>query len=149
VNSSVNVLLSSGPAPVAVPSLQGLAEAAATQSLAKAGLSLGTVTFQASASVTAGKVLEQSPAGGTKVAKASKVNLVISNGPAALVVTPKVVGLTKAKATAVLKNAGEVLGAVSTAASALPAGEVISQSPLANAKVARGSAVRVVISTGK
>jgi beta-lactam-binding protein with PASTA domain len=148
VGGSVNLSVSSGAALVPVPSVIGLTQAAAGADLSKAGLSMGTVTSQASATVAAGKILGQSPAAGAKVAKASKVNLAISTGPV-LVVTPKVVGLTEAKAKAVLQNAGETLGAVTTAANPLPAGEVISQSPLANAKAARGSAVRVVISTGK
>jgi serine/threonine-protein kinase len=132
---------------VLVPSLEGLTESAATKDLAKADLSLGTVTSTASASVAAGKVIGQSPAAGTKAAKESRVNLVISTGPA-LVTTPQVVGLTKAAATAALKNAGEVLGAVSTAANALPAGEVISQTPAANARVTQGTAVHLIISSG-
>jgi beta-lactam-binding protein with PASTA domain len=148
-HSAVNVVLSSGPAPVqvSVPALEGLAESAATTALTKAGLAAGAVTSQASASVAAGKILSQSPAAGTKAAKGSSVSLVMSTGPA-LVTTPKVVGLTKAAAIAALQSAGESLGAVTTAANSLPSGEVISQTPAANTQEAKGTAVRLIISTG-
>jgi beta-lactam-binding protein with PASTA domain len=150
--SAVSLVVSTGPAakppaPVIVPALNGLTETSAAQALSNAGLALGAVSSQASSTVPAGKVLGQSPAAGSKAAKATPVSVVLSSG-AAMVLVPKVIGLSKASAAAVLVNAGVALGAVSAVANSMPAGDVISQVPAANIKVARGSAVRLSVSTG-
>jgi len=65
------------------------------------------------------------------------------------VVVPNVVGLTQSAATAAITGANLVVGTVTQQSSAsVPAGNVISQSPLAAASVAPGSAVSLVVSTG-
>ena len=62
---------------------------------------------------------------------------------------PNVVNYTVAAAIAKLKLSGLVLGTQTTASSAtVPAGEIISQSPLAGYSIAHGSAINVVVSTG-
>jgi hypothetical protein len=73
---------------------------------------------------------------------------VISSGPAPVSV-PNVVGLTQAGATSAIQNAGLVLGTVTTASSnTVPAGNVISESPVAGTQVNPGSAVNLVFSSG-
>jgi PASTA domain len=60
---------------------------------------------------------------------------------------PNVVGLTQAAATTAITNAGLVLGTVTTASSStVPAGSVISESPIAGTQVNAGSAVNLVVS---
>ena len=146
--SAVDLVVSSGPAPVSVPNVVGLTQAAATTAITGAGLVLGNVTTQYSATVPAGSVISQNPLGGTSVAPGSAVDLVVSSGPAPVSV-PNVVGLTQAAATTAITGAGLVLGNVTTQYSAsVPAGSVISQSPLAGASVAPGSAVDLVVSSG-
>ena len=146
--SAVDLVISSGPAPVSVPNVVGLTQAAATTAITGAGLVVGTVSTQNSASVAAGSVISQNPVGGTSVAPGSAVNLVVSSGPAPVSV-PNVVGLTQAAATTAITGAGLVLGNVSTQNSAsVAAGNVISQNPLGGASVAPGSAVDLVISSG-
>jgi PKD repeat protein len=67
---------------------------------------------------------------------------------ASIVIVPNVVGLTAAAAQTTLANAG-LVGVATTAASAtVPAGLVISQSPVAGSSVARNSVVSYVVSTG-
>jgi beta-lactam-binding protein with PASTA domain len=62
---------------------------------------------------------------------------------------PNVVGLAQPDATLAIKNAGLVLGTVTTTASAtVAAGSVISQSPSAGTNVNSGSAVNLVVSSG-
>ena len=75
--SAVNIVVSSGPA---VPNVIGLTQAAAAKSITGAGLVVGTVVRQSSATVAAGLVIRQSPGAGTSVAAKSPVNLVVSSG---------------------------------------------------------------------
>jgi hypothetical protein len=82
VGSAVALEVSSGPAPVTVPNVVGLSQAAATAAITNAGLVLGTVTTQSSASVAAGNVISQNPPGGASVSPGSAVALVVSTGPA-------------------------------------------------------------------
>ena len=114
--SAVNLVVSSGPAPVLVPNVVGLTQAAATTAITGAGLVVGTVTTQASGTVAAGNVISESPAAGTSVSAGSAVNLVVSSGPAPVLV-PNVVGLTQAAATTSITGAGLVVGTVTTQAS--------------------------------
>jgi len=65
------------------------------------------------------------------------------------VTVPNVVSLTQAAASSSITNAGLALGTVTTAASAtVPAGAVISQTPLAGTSVTPGTAVNLVVSSG-
>jgi hypothetical protein len=70
--------------PVAVPSVVGETQAAATSAITGAGLVLGTVTTQSSSTVPSGSVISESPAAGTQVSTGSAVNLVVSSGSGAL-----------------------------------------------------------------
>ena len=87
-----------GAAPVSVPNVVGQTQAAATSAITGAGLVVGTVTQQSSATVAAGLVISESPVAGTSVAAKSAVNLVVSSG-AAPVSVPNVAGQTQAAAT--------------------------------------------------
>ncbi len=139
------------PAPVTVPDLAGLSQGAASAALQSAGLAVGAVTRQSSATVPAGTVIGQNPAAGASVASGSAVNLVVSSGPptAPPVIVPNVVGLSESAATAALTGAGLTLGAVTRQASAtVPAGSVIGQNPAAGASVARSAPVDLVVSSG-
>jgi uncharacterized repeat protein (TIGR02543 family) len=146
--SSVNLVISSGPASVSVPNVVGDTQAAATTAITGAGLVVGTVTTASSGTVAAGDVISESPVAGTTVAAGSGMNLVVSTGPAALLV-PNVVGDTQAAATTAITGAGLVVGTVTTASSGtVAAGNVISESPVAGTSVAAGSGVNLVISSG-
>ena len=66
---------------ITVPSVVGQTQNAATSAIVGAGLAVGSVTVQASATVPAGSVISQNPVAGTLVAPGSSVNLVVSSGP--------------------------------------------------------------------
>src|SRR6267154_2313512 len=152
--SAVNLVVSSGPSQVAqvtVPNVVGQTQAAATSAITGAGLTLGAVAMQSSSTVPSGSVISESPPGGTKVASGSAVNLVVSSGPSqvAQVTVPNVVGQTQAAATSAITGAGLTLGAVAMqSSSTVPSGSVISESPPGGTKVASGSAVNLVVSSG-
>ncbi|GJL78480.1 MAG: hypothetical protein NPINA01_14690 [Nitrospinaceae bacterium] len=146
--SVVDLVVSSGPTPVNVPNVVGLAQAAAETAIVNAGLVVGTVTQQSSATVPAGDVISQNPIGGTSVAPGSAVDLVVSTGPVPVNV-PDVVGLAQAAAESAIVNAGLVVGTVTQQSSdTVPAGDVISQNPIGGTSVPSGSAVDLVVSSG-
>ncbi len=133
---------------VTVPSLVGDTQAAAAAALATAGLVVGQVTTQTSATVPDGLVVSQSPSANASAADGSSVNFVVSTGPAPVSV-PNVLGDTQAVAASVFTTAGLVLGTVTTQASTSVAlGSVISQDPVAATSVPAGSAVNLVVSSG-
>src|SRR5580693_4759944 len=70
------------PGAVAVPSVIGESQSSASTALVNAGLLLGSVTMQSSATVASGQVISESPDAGTSVAVGSTVNLIVSSGPA-------------------------------------------------------------------
>lgn len=136
------------PQSVAVPDVARFTQANGTALIVAAGLVLGTVTPQASATVPAGEIISQNPLAGTPVSPGSAVNIVVSTGAGGTIV-PNVVNLTQSAATAAITGAGLVLGAVTQATSpSVPAGSVISQNPTAGTSVAPGSAVALLVSLG-
>lgn len=114
VGSAVNLVISTGPPTVAVPNIVGTTQAAASTAITGAGLVVGTVTQQASSTVTSGSVISQSPTPATQVNPGSAVNIVVSTGPGQVAV-PNVVGLTQAAATAAIANAGLVVASAQQA----------------------------------
>jgi beta-lactam-binding protein with PASTA domain len=115
--TAVDLVVSLGVAPVAVPNVVGLTQAAATTAIGAANLTLGEVTTASSETVDAGLVISQNPAaGGANVPPGTAVDLVVSTGPAPVAV-PNVVGLTQAAATTAIGAAGLTLGEVTTASS--------------------------------
>jgi beta-lactam-binding protein with PASTA domain len=82
--SAVALVVSSGPAFVAVPAVAGLTQAAATTAITGAGLVLGPVTTASSPTVPSGSVISSNPAAGTAVLPGSPVAIVVSTGPAAV-----------------------------------------------------------------
>ena len=98
------------------------------------GLAVGGPTYEANATVPAGNVISQTPAPGLLVVPATQVSIVVSTGPnsPADIPVPDVVNQTQSAAIATIQTAGFTIGAVTQQFSAtIPAGTVISQSPLA------------------
>jgi beta-lactam-binding protein with PASTA domain len=130
-----------------VPAIIGMTQPGAQAAIVAAGLTVGTVS-SANSAAPAGRVISQSPGVGASVAPNSAVSFTVSIGPA-LVTVPNVVGSLQPAAQATIIGAGLTVGAVTTANSAtVPAGAVISQTPIAGATVAPSSAVALVISSG-
>src|SRR5256712_179640 len=149
VAAFVNLPASGTPPPtVSVPNVVNATQAVAMTTITNAGLTVGPVTTAASATVPAGSVISQTPIAGAQVATGSAVALVVSAG-AGLITVPNVVNATQAGGTTLITTPGLTAGGVSTASSAtVPAGSVISQTPIAGAQVASGSAVALVVSSG-
>src|SRR4029077_5043175 len=147
--SAVALVVSSGPAQAPVPNVVGLTQAAATSAITGANLTVGTIRTASSTTVPSGSVISQTPVAGTQVNVGSAVALVVSTGIPQVTV-PNVVGLTEAAATSALGGAGLSLGEGSSTApsTTVPAGSVISQSPVAGSRVNAGTVVSLVVSSG-
>jgi hypothetical protein len=78
--SAVNLVVSTGPAPVAVPNVVGLTQAAAN-AITGAGLVVGDGHDGSRADGAGGQRDQPEPVGRTSVAAGSAVNLVVSTGP--------------------------------------------------------------------
>ena len=76
----VTVYRSLGPRLLTVPALAGTTQDYATKSLLQANLPLGTTTQEFSETVPSGVILSQSPQSGSKVARNTAVNFVVSKG---------------------------------------------------------------------
>ena len=85
----VNLVVSSGAN--VVPNFVGQTQAAATAAITSAGLTVGTITLQSSATVPAGSVISQSPAAGTALSPGTVMLLTVSNGAAGSGVIPPVI----------------------------------------------------------
>jgi RHS repeat-associated protein len=149
--TSINLTIVKAPAAVTVPNVVGQTEANAKAALIAATLLVGTITQENSDTVPAGNVISQTPTAGTSVPELTVVNLVVSKGPPPpqTVTVPNLVGLTQAAATQALTTATLKAGTITQASSpTVPAGNVISQTPVAGASVPKDSAVDFVVSLG-
>ncbi len=145
--SKVTLTVSSGPAQVTVPDVTGEDQATAANRLGSAGLTLGSVTNQPSATVPSGSVISTSPSAGTKVNPGSIVNVVVSSGqaqPQAQV--PNVVGQPQDQARATLSSAGYGV-TVQPQAVTDPTqnGIVLNENPPGGTQANQGTTVTIVV----
>ncbi len=147
-SSTVDLVVSSGSGTVTVPDLSNMTADEANTALTAVGLTGTRGTDANSDTVNSGKVMSQSPAANTSVAKGTAVTYVISKGSSNVSV-PDVTGKTQSSATSTLTNAGfQVSVGTSEYSSSVDSGSVISQSPSGGSMVAKGSTVTIVISKG-
>lgn len=76
--TTIDLVVSSGPAEISVPSLVGLSTLQARELLESLGLVLGQMTPRTQTGRPAGTVIEQRPTGGARVARGSRVDLIVS-----------------------------------------------------------------------
>ena len=132
---------------VAVPVVTGLDEATARAEIEKAGLVVGAVTPEASATVPEGQVIRSDPAGGAQVDEGATVGLFISGGPDTITV-PNVVDLDEERAVSTLEAAGFTNVSTAPVDSLEDEGTVVGVSPAEGTQAAPGAPIRLQISTG-
>ncbi|MHC4619015.1 MAG: PASTA domain-containing protein [Planctomycetota bacterium] len=141
----VDLAVSLGPA--RVPYVIDMTEADANSTITAASLVVGTVTYEFSYTVTAGRVIRQSPADATTVPVGSSVDLVVSLGPP--VTVPYVIDMNEGEATSAITTAGLAVGTVVYEFNdTVPAGVVISQNPVGGSEAPLGSLIDLVVSSG-
>jgi hypothetical protein len=128
------------PKAITVPDVGGLAESTARAQIRAVGLSVESTTKEGN-NEEVGRVIEQKPKAGTKVAPCSVVTIVV--GAQAKVQVPNVVGQTLREAQAALKKSELSAGKIEPDG-ASPESHVIRQSPAAGAEVALETAVDLV-----
>jgi RHS repeat-associated protein/uncharacterized repeat protein (TIGR01451 family) len=135
-------------APIDVPNVVGFLQSAADAAIVTAGLSVGAISMRPSASVAAGHVISQSPAGGSTAASLASVSLAVSTGPPPVGVVPDVIGLIQPAAQSDITAAGLVPVIDARNNSTVPAGIVFGQSPAGGVTAAANSPVTIVVSLG-
>ncbi len=146
--TAVLLTLSEGPAPVAVPNVVNMPQATASAVIAAAGLAVGAMTPVYSATVAAGWVISQNPAGGSAVPAGTQVALTVSQGPQPVAV-PDVTGMAQEAARAVITTSGLSVGTVTLEYSdTVVSGEVLMQHPAGGSLALPGDAVALVVSEG-
>jgi serine/threonine-protein kinase len=148
--STVAVLLSLGPQPVKVPTgLANLHESDAAAVLQALGLKVGTITNQASMTVSAGDVISSNPNSGTLLPGQS-VDLVVSSGKPSVAV-PAISG-SDAQSFAAAQSALQAVGLTAVESDqfsdTVAKGQVIGTQPPGGTSVQVGSQVTVLVSKG-
>lgn len=145
--ATVTLAVSNGQQLVAVPNVIGMTREQAENAIESAGFNVGEVTEQPS-DEPRGQVLETRPKPGEQTPMPSHIALVLSAGPA-VVLVPDVVGRSFAEAQQLLDQVGLVVDAATDNGTA-PGGDaiVLSMSPAAGAQVARGSRVSLRVAGG-
>ena len=144
--STVILLVSGGPAQVAVPNVVGQDAATASSALTGAGFVVQT-TQQNSDTVATGQVISQDPSANAQAAKGSTVTLTVSSGKAQVTI-PDETGKDPATAANDLGNLSLKTKTAFEASDTIPSGAVTRTDPPANSQVARGSTVTIYESTG-
>ncbi len=144
IPSTVTIFISTGPAPVAVPTVKGLKIDDATRQLELDGFTnLNTPIQEASDSVPSGQVIRTDPAAGQTVPLDTRINIYVSSG-AQSVSVPGEVGKTEADAKADLQSKGFTVATLRTPDDA-NVGIVVKQSPDENTQVQPKSQVVLTI----
>ena len=144
---TVDVWVSKGAETVALEDFKGWSPDEVAAYLQENGL-LGVQKSGKSETVPDGQVYKQDPAAGAEVTKGAQVTYWVSSGkPQATV--PELSGMTQADAQTALTDAKLTLGNVTTEPSTdVAGGQVVRQTPAAGTKVAQGTAVDIVVSSG-
>jgi serine/threonine-protein kinase len=144
VGSTVTLYISSGKPMVSVPSVIGESVSSARSQLNNAGFVVST-TNQTTTSAPDGNVVDQNPAGNTKVAAGSTVNLVVAKAPTTAAV-PDVTGDTAQGAVNQLKAAGfKVTQKAKQVTNQSKDGIVLSEQPKAGSTQNKGSTVTITV----
>src|SRR5262249_39810273 len=135
-----------------VPAIKGLTQAAATTAILQAGLLVGKVTTANSPLFHIGTVMFVNPLEGTTLPPNAPVDCVAPLGT----ITPLLVGVplgdvnTPKTALNIILEVGMTIGTITPQTSTtVPAGIVISQNPLDGLTVDVGTAMNLIVSSGR
>ncbi|MDD6214940.1 MAG: Stk1 family PASTA domain-containing Ser/Thr kinase [Firmicutes bacterium] len=151
-NRKIKVTISSGigGGKIEIPDVENLKFEDAVKELVKKKLSYKKVE-KYDKNIEYGYVISQSPKSGSKVSEGYAVILYVSaleDDYDSKISVPKLTGHTEDEAKILLKEAGLVLGSVSSLNSTADVGTIISQSPPAKYSIEKGGSVNIVVSKG-
>lgn len=153
-NQKIILTVSSGPKTVLIPDVYMKNQEVSESLLTKAGFVCEFVSVSDN-EIEEGMVIRTSPEIGSSIVEGSAVTVYVSSGKATVMVAlPDCVGLSKADAIKLLETKGLVVGNVTEVNNTnkpYSAGIVLEQSPKhkVGEQVGKGSAVDLVVSTGK
>jgi eukaryotic-like serine/threonine-protein kinase len=144
VGSTVTIIVSSGPAPVAIPQVKGLSLDQATQQFEQAGFTnLNPPIQETSDSIRSGSVTRTDPPAGKQVPLDTHITIYVSSG-AQTVTLPSEIGKTAAKAKADLESKGFTVSTLNQVNDA-NVGRVVAQNPDQGTQVLPNSPVVLTI----
>ena len=144
--TQITLTVSSGKEMTDVPDVTNLTAEEAIEELKKAGLELNpNVRRESSANIDEGIILSQQPAGGTQIAKGSRIAITVSSGPE-MVQVPSLVGLNVEQATATLSSL-QLRSTVTSVDSQKPEGQVLAVAG-ENTDVESGTTIELRVSNG-
>lgn len=144
--STIQVVVSAGNETVVVPDLRYMTESAARARASAVKLNIA-VYYETSMTVSAGLVIRQDVSPEITLAPNSTISVWVSTGYQVSV--PNCVGKNQDAAIAALSAARLACSVTNQSSSAIPAGQVISQSIAAGQSVEQGTTVTLVVSSGK
>jgi serine/threonine-protein kinase len=131
-----------------VPDVTGLTQEEAEQTLRSKGFVPGDAHYVADSVYPMGRVVDTRPRTGARVKLGRAVALDVSGGQEKTQV-PQVYKMPVRRAQAAIENAGLRVGEIITVNSTkVPEGEAVSTEPGAGLRVVKGTAVRLMVSTG-
>jgi serine/threonine-protein kinase len=145
VGGGIAIAAVGGGGTVAVPSLVGLSQAAATDAASKSGLTLRIVTR--TADDPRDTVIGQDPAPGAFAGDDGSIVLIVSRGPPPVAIS-NVAGQSPDAAQAALEAQGFVVNVKHQYDDTVPEGAVIGTDPAAGAKAPRDSTLQLLVSDG-
>jgi serine/threonine-protein kinase len=144
---TVDLTVSSGPAPLVVPAVVHTNALTAVQRLQQAGFVVPTPSHTYNPTVPKGDVISISPGAGTLVPAESKVSVVVSDGPAPVKVLD-VHGESYDQAAQQLTGQHFQVQQAQEYSDTVPVGQVTRTSPPANQPAPYGSTVTIYVSKG-
>jgi serine/threonine-protein kinase len=136
------------PQEVVVPNLERKSLEEARELLQQNGLKLGEILERENEEIPAGYIISTQPPAGSLVRKGRRIDIILSTG-APYVLIPDLRSIDEERAKKLLEDLGLRVGDVSYVADKnIPFGEVISQTPPPNSKVAKGTTVYLKVSLG-
>ena len=147
-NTTILVVISSGPGEFDVPDVKGKAKGDAETTLRNAGL-VPVFDYESSDSIPNDQVISQSPEAGEKAKKGDTVTVMLSKGRET-VRMPDVWNKPEAEAREEIKNLGLTVASTSSDYSdEIPEGNVMGQSIAPDKMVEQGTQVTLTISLGR
>lgn len=147
INTTIHVYISLGQGEVIVPEVKGYDSDAAIELLKEKGFNPDR-QYENSDTVASGKVISQSPEGGSSAKKGDTVVIKVSQGKEAVKV-PDVRNRPKDEAVGILQQAGLTVTSTTTANSdTIPEGNVIDQSIVPEKYVDQGTGITLTVSAG-
>jgi serine/threonine-protein kinase len=149
INTEIEVVLSKGPQLVRVPRLVGKTQLEAELALEEAGLKLGEILSESNPDAPQGTVIKQLPAESTQIEQGASVSITLNITTTDLVQVPNFIGRPLSEVRAELGSIGLIYNQATLAPSDIyPEGVVIDQKPVPFERVATGTAMNFIVSSG-